>query len=115
MRRCAQDLSPWQRTAPPAGTCSSTPATVLWMWFTDTEVLQGILHVRCRRLGMKDAVDAVRAAATLVREVLPVTRDDVLVASDLVERHRGLGARDALHAAVMKNGSLHLIASVDAD
>jgi predicted nucleic acid-binding protein len=71
---------------------------------TNTEVLQEILHVRARRLGIKDAVVAVRAASDLVREVLPVRRDD-----------HGLGARDALHAAVMKNGSLHLLVSVDGD
>jgi len=38
---------------------------------TNTEVLQEILHVRARRLGIKDAVVAVRAASDLVREVLP--------------------------------------------
>lgn len=82
---------------------------------TNTEVLQEILHVRARRLGIKDAVVAVRAASDLVREVLPVRRDDVLEACKLLERHHGLGARDALHAAVMKNGSLHLLVSVDGD
>ena len=82
---------------------------------TNTEVLQEILHVRARRLGIKDAVVAVRAANDLMREVLPVKREDVLEACKLLERHHGLGARDALHAAVMKNGSVHLLVSVDGD
>jgi predicted nucleic acid-binding protein len=82
---------------------------------TNTEVLQEIVHVRARRLGIKDAVVAVRAASDLVREVLPVKREDVLEACKLLERHHGLGARDALHAAVMKNGSIHLLVSVDGD
>ncbi len=82
---------------------------------TNTEVLQEILHVRSRRSGIKDAVEAVRAAANLVNEVLPVTKADILVACDLLELHQKLGARDSLHAAVMKNSSIHLIASVDGD
>ena len=82
---------------------------------TNTEVLQEILHVRSRRLNIKDAVVAVRAASDLVREVLPVRREDVLEACKLIERHHGLGARDALHAAVMKNGSVHLLVSLDHD
>jgi predicted nucleic acid-binding protein len=82
---------------------------------TNTEVLQEILHVRSRRLNVKDAVVAVRAASDLVREVLPVKREDVLEACKFLERHHGLGARDALHAAVMKNASVHLLVSVDHD
>lgn len=82
---------------------------------TNTEVLQEILHVRARRAQLKDATAAVRAAAALVRAVLPVTLEDVLLACDVLERHHGLGARDALHAAVMKNASMHLMASLDKD
>jgi predicted nucleic acid-binding protein len=40
---------------------------------TSSEVLQEILHVRSRRMNVKDAASAVRAAADLVAEVLPVT------------------------------------------
>lgn len=42
---------------------------------TSTEVLQEILHVRSRRLGLKDAGAAARAAASLVAEVLPVAKE----------------------------------------
>lgn len=82
---------------------------------TNTEVLQEILYVRARRGTTNDAIDAVRAAATLVVEVLPVTKEDILVACDLFARHPKLGTRDALHAAVMRNASIQLIASVDTD
>jgi predicted nucleic acid-binding protein len=57
----------------------------------------------------------VRAAAELVAEVLPVTRLDVLEACRLLESHSGLGARDALHAAVMKNSQVHLLVSLNQD
>ena len=81
---------------------------------TSSEVLQEILHVRTHHMGVEDAVRAVRAAANLVAEVLPVTREDVLEACTLAERHPKLDARDALHAAVMKNAGLTLLISIDA-
>jgi predicted nucleic acid-binding protein len=82
---------------------------------TSTEVLQEILHVRARRVSVRDAAEAVRAAAELVAEVLPVTKDDVLLACRLCEKQPALGGRDAIHAAVMKNNLLHVIASLDRD
>jgi predicted nucleic acid-binding protein len=82
---------------------------------TSSEVLQEMLHVRSRRMNVTDAVSAVRAAADLVSEVLPVTNHDVLEACSLLEAHSSLGARDALHAAVMKNSQVHVLVSVDRD
>jgi uncharacterized protein len=82
---------------------------------TSSEVLQEILHVRSRRVNAADAASAVRAAAELVAEVLPVTSHDVLDACTLLEVHASLGARDALHAAVMMNSQLHVLVSVDRD
>lgn len=82
---------------------------------TSSEVLQEILHVRSRRVNVADAASAVRAAADLVAEVLPVTSQDVLEACSLLEAHVSLGARDALHAAVMKNSQIHVLVSVDRD
>lgn len=82
---------------------------------TSSEVLQEVLHVRSRRVSVADAAGAVRAAAELVAEVLPVSSLDVLEACNLLEEHSDLGARDALHAAVMKNSQVHLLVSVDRD
>jgi predicted nucleic acid-binding protein len=82
---------------------------------TSSEVLQEILHVRSRRVNVADAASAVRAAADLVAEVLPVTSQDVLEACSLLETHASLGARDALHAAVMRNSQVHVLVSVDRD
>lgn len=82
---------------------------------TSSEVLQEVLHVRARRVSVADASSAVRAAADLVAEVLPVTSQDVIEACSLLESHAGLGARDAIHAAVMKNSQLYLLVSVDRD
>jgi uncharacterized protein len=80
-----------------------------------SEVLQEILHVRSRRVNVADAASAVRAAAELVAEVLPVTSEDVLEACSLLEAHASLGARAALHAAVMKTSQIHVLVSIDRD
>ena len=82
---------------------------------TSSEVLQEILRVRARRSDIKDATRAARAAADIVAEVLPVTREDVLSACGLLDKHPNLSARDALHVAVMKNSNLTLLVSIDRD
>ncbi len=82
---------------------------------TSAEVLQEVLHVRSRRVNIKAATSSVRAASGLVAEVLPVTHEDVLEACRLLDRHSALGARDALHAAVMKSSAVEVLVSVDRD
>jgi predicted nucleic acid-binding protein len=82
---------------------------------TSSEVLQEILHVRARRLGLEDAASAVRDASGIVEEVLPVTCADVLCACDLVEARPGLSARDALHVAVMRGARIRSLVSIDRD
>lgn len=82
---------------------------------TSSEVLQEVLHVRSRRVGLKDGVQAARAAAAIVAEILPVTGDDVLSACRLLERRPPLTARDALHVAVMKANHIQTLVSVDKD
>ncbi|MGE5787141.1 MAG: type II toxin-antitoxin system VapC family toxin [Myxococcales bacterium] len=82
---------------------------------TNSEVLQEILHVRARRISMKDATQAARSAAGIVAEVLPVTADDMLDACSLLDSHPNLNVRDALHVAVMQNSRIGLLVSVDRD
>ena len=82
---------------------------------TSVEVLQEILYVRARRVNASDAAEAVLAAAELVGEVLPVTKEDVLLGARLCQRHERLGSRNAIHAAVMLNNKLHLVVSLDQD
>ncbi len=82
---------------------------------TSTEALQELLHVRARRVGLVDATQAVRSAAGMVAEVLPVTAEDILDACSLLDSHPSLGVRDALHVAVMRNARIGLLVSVDQD
>jgi predicted nucleic acid-binding protein len=82
---------------------------------TNSEVLQEILHVRARRISIKDATMAARSAAGIVAEVLPVTTEDVLDACHLLDSYPTLNVRDALHVAVMQNSRIGLLVSVDRD
>jgi predicted nucleic acid-binding protein len=56
-----------------------------------------------------------RRAPFALRPISSPRSDDVLEACSLLQAHAGLGARDALHAAVMKNSQLHVLVSVDRD
>jgi predicted nucleic acid-binding protein len=80
---------------------------------TDVEVLQEILH-RYTALGQRArAVEVARLFLQVVPEVLPVTREDFLLALELHTQHVGLQARDALHAAVMQTHGIQRIISAD--
>lgn len=81
---------------------------------TSAEVLQEILHryvVRDRR----DAIaPAFQALLGMVDEILPIDRQDVLRASEIVRKAVRLSARDALHLAVMERHGIERILSFDA-
>lgn len=80
-----------------------------------TEVVQEILYVLTRRGRRGDAVSLARHVASLFPDLLPVTRDDMLVACELAERYPGLSVRDAVHVATMLRNGVKRIVSVDED
>ena len=81
---------------------------------TDAEAFQEILH-RYVAISRRDAIKAAwRTLRDLVDEVFPVEFEDVEAARRLVASTR-LGARDALHVAVMKRRGVGEILSFDAD
>ena len=81
---------------------------------TDVEVLQEILH-RYVAIDRRDAIQpAFDAVLGIVDDVFTVTLPDVDRAKDIVLGHRGLSARDALHAAVMDRYDVRRIMSFDA-
>ena len=81
----------------------------------NAEVLQEILH-RYRAIGRwasgRKVYDLARA---LFPVVIPIDSDVLDRARGLLDRYRGLMARDALHAAVVKQHGLEAICSYDQD
>jgi len=80
---------------------------------TDAEVMQEILH-RYSAIERTDAIQpALDALLGVVDEVLPVERDDVLGARDILMGSPGLSSRDALHLAIMRHHGIGSILSFD--
>lgn len=80
---------------------------------TDVEVYQEVLHryVSIHRL---DAIDpAIASLDAITDDVLPIQIADVRVARELIASVAGISARDALHAAVMRQAGIERIFSLD--
>lgn len=79
---------------------------------TSTEVLQEILH-RYHRLGRPDvAAEVYHLITDLCLVILPVTVADTDAAVHLLAQHPA-SVRDALHAAVMANHGIPVVATFD--
>jgi hypothetical protein len=82
---------------------------------TNAEVLQEILHVWTRRGRPEEARKLALQVAGLFSDLLPVTREDVVGACELLKRYPGLSMRDAVHSASMIHNGIRQIVSVDLD
>ena len=81
---------------------------------TDAEVVQELLH-RYRAIGRMDAMEAATdALLSLVDEVYPIDRDDVIAARRLLVRLPAISARDAVHVATMRRHGVDDILTFDA-
>ena len=81
---------------------------------TDAETLQEILH-RYTAIGRRDAIQpAFDAVLDIVDDVFPINVSDMLRAKELLSSYDGISARDAVHAAVMKNRGIDTLFSFDA-
>jgi hypothetical protein len=84
-----------------------------WRLVTDAEVMQEILH-RYSAIERKDAIQpALDALLGIVDEVIPVQKDDVLGARDILMGMSELSSRDALHMAIMRRHGIQSIFSFD--
>jgi hypothetical protein len=80
---------------------------------TDAEVLQEILH-RYVAIGRRDAIQpAFDALLGIVDQVLDVTRSAAERAKQIVQGHKRLSARDAVHLAIMEQHGINQILSFD--
>ncbi|MFQ5678851.1 MAG: type II toxin-antitoxin system VapC family toxin [Gemmatimonadota bacterium] len=80
---------------------------------TSIEVVREILYVLARRDETARGVALARGVLRLLPGLLPVTPAEIAVACDLLAKHPGLPARDAVHAATMRNRGLELLVSAD--
>ena len=80
---------------------------------TDAEVMQEILY-RYSAIDRKDAIQpALDALLGVVDDVLPVEREDVLSARDILMGAPELSSRDALHVAIMRRHGIEGILTFD--
>ena len=82
-------------------------------YVTSAEVYQEILH-RYVAINRRGAIeDAFGVLDALVVSVFPISRDEVEVARQVVERQSELSARDCLHLAVMQAHDIHQALTFD--
>jgi predicted nucleic acid-binding protein len=83
----------------------------------NTEILQEMLYRYSRLKLPQKGVQLCREILAYSLTILPVNEDDSRLAIDLFAKHHqnGLEARDAIHAAVMKNNGVRKLLSVDRD
>ncbi len=80
---------------------------------TDAEVFQEILH-RYHAIRRLDAIEpAFRSLRDIVDSVFPVTLDVVERGRTILESHRAISARDAIHVAVMEANEIEEVFSFD--
>jgi predicted nucleic acid-binding protein len=82
---------------------------------TNTEVVQEILYVLIRRGKREEALVLSATILDLFPELLPVKRDEIARARDLLRRYPGLSVRDAIHAASMMENGVDTIVSLESD
>jgi len=80
---------------------------------TDVAILQEIMH-RYAALGRRDkGADIVELFVQIVRDVLPVTRKDMMQALALYRERSDVQTRDAVHAAVMESHGITVIVTAN--
>ena len=83
---------------------------------TNSEVLQEIMHRYLASGRWSLGREVVRAFAEAMRgRVEPVQGEDVILATELADRHPGVSARDLVHAAVMQRLGVSRVISADTD
>lgn len=82
---------------------------------TSTEVIQEILYVLIRRGQRQEGLSLAAKITALFPGLLPITRDDISAAVDLLRKYPALPVRDAIHAASMIQSGVKTIVSVDSD
>lgn len=80
---------------------------------TNTEVLQEILYYYWKSKEAALGFQIIEKVITIIPLVLPVTKNDVILAKTLLQEYRHIEPRDAVHSAVMFNRGLKIICTYD--
>jgi hypothetical protein len=79
----------------------------------DTELLQEVLHVYSARGERSRALRTFDRLLLLFPNPIPVGRNEIVMARQILEAYPGLFARDAIHAAVVQSNGLEGIVTTD--
>ena len=79
----------------------------------NTELLQEVLHTYISRGERARALTTFDDLLTTFPHPIPISRDEVVVARQLLESYRGLSPRDAIHAAVVITQGLEGLVTTD--
>ena len=79
----------------------------------DTEVLQEILHIYDARRERAKGFETVDDLLVLFPNPIPIGREEIETARDLMRAFSFLGARDGIHAAVVRTHDLEGIVTAD--
>ena len=79
----------------------------------DAEVFQEILHVYSACRERTKGFDTIDDLLVLFPNPIPIGREEIETARDLMRAHSFLSARDAIHAAVVQTHDLEGIISAD--
>ncbi|MBI2910048.1 MAG: type II toxin-antitoxin system VapC family toxin [Chloroflexi bacterium] len=82
-------------------------------YVVDTDLLQEILHLYSARGQRRLGLSTCASLLLMFPNPLPVTRDEIVVAHELMTKHDDLVPRDAIHAAVTRTNDLEGIVSAD--
>ena|SRR3989338_585566 len=80
---------------------------------TNTEVLQEILHRYSAIKDMERGLAIFDDCLKIIPLILPVTKQDILKAREILQEYPEVNARDAIHTAVMLNRGIKTIYSYD--
>ena len=79
----------------------------------NVELLQEILHVYAARKERAKGFDTIDDLLVLFPNPIPIGREEIETARDLMHSNSFLGARDAIHAAVVQTHDLEGIVTAD--
>jgi predicted nucleic acid-binding protein len=83
--------------------------------YTNSEVLQEILH-RYRSIGKHSQANTlISHIIQLGITILPVSKEDIFIAQRILDQHKDISTRDGIHAAVAIRNNLSKIVSYDSD